>query len=154
MNKLHVQQLPYVVVAAAILQREGKILLTRRRLDVHQGGLWEFPGGKQEVGETLEQCLRRELKEEIGVEVGDIRAFSIVHHRYPEKEVELNVFTCSISQGEPKALECMEIAWVHRHELSLYEFPEADRPVLRRLLQEQTEKEGKIRKAYKGRSEK
>lgn len=141
MNNHGLQDVPYVVVAAAILQQEGKILLTRRRLDVHQGGLWEFPGGKQEVGETLEQCLRRELKEEIDIEVCDVRAFSTVRHRYPEKEVELNVFTCSIHQGEPKALECMELVWVHRHELSSYEFPEADRPVLRKLLQEQAETE-------------
>jgi len=139
MNNHGLQDVPYVVVAAAILQRDGQILLTRRKLDVHQGGLWEFPGGKREVGETLEQCLRRELKEEIDIEVCDVRAFSIVRHRYPEKEVELNVFTCSIHQGEPKALDCMDIAWVHRHELASYEFPEADRPVLRKLLQEQAE---------------
>ncbi len=141
MNNHSLQDVPYVVVAAAILQREGKVLLTRRRRDVHQGGLWEFPGGKQEIGETLEQCLRRELKEEIDIEVCDVRAFSTVRHRYPEKEVELNVFTCSIHQGEPKPLECMEIAWVHRHELASYEFPEADRPVLIKLLQEQAETE-------------
>ena len=139
MDKHRFQKIPYVVVAAAILQRKGQILLTRRRLDAHQGGLWEFPGGKLEMGETLEQCLRRELKEEIDIEVCDVQAFSTVRHRYPEKEVELNVFTCSIHAGEPKPLECMEIAWVHRHELASYEFPEADRPVLRKLLQEQAE---------------
>jgi len=141
MNNHSLQDVPYVVVAAAILERKGKILLTRRRLDVHQGGLWEFPGGKREAGETLEQCLRRELKEELDIEVCDVRPFSTVRHRYPEKEVELNVFTCSILQGEPKALECMEIVWVHRQELASYEFPAADRPVLRKLLQEQAEPE-------------
>jgi len=140
MNKQGLQKLPYVVVAAAILQREGKILLTRRRLDAYQGGLWEFPGGKREADETLEQCLRRELKEEIDIEICDVRPFYTLHHRYPEKEVELNIFTCSIHQGEPKAIECIEMAWVHRHELSSYEFPTADQPVLQKILQGLLEK--------------
>jgi 8-oxo-dGTP diphosphatase len=96
MNNQGLRGLPFVVVAAAILQREGKILLTRRKLDAHQGGLWEFPGGKQEVGETLEQCLQRELKEEIDIEVGDVQHFYVLRYRYPEKEVELHFFTCSI----------------------------------------------------------
>ena len=141
MNNQGLQELPYVVVAAAILQREGKILLTRRKLKAHQGGLWEFPGGKQEVGETLEQCLQRELKEEIDIEVGAVKHFSVLRHRYPEKEVELNFFTCSIVQGDPKPLGCIEMAWVTRGELMFYEFPAADRPVLRKILQGQLEKE-------------
>jgi len=135
MNNQVPKTMPVVVVAAAILQREEKILLTRRKLEAHQGGLWEFPGGKREVGESLEQCLRRELKEEIDIEICDIRPFFALHHCYPEKEVELNVFTCSIHQGEPKAIECIEIAWVHRHELSSYGFPAANQPVVKKILQ-------------------
>ena len=139
MNNQGLRELPYVVVAAAILQREGRILLTRRNLDAHQGGLWEFPGGKQEVGETLEQCLRRELKEEIDIEVGTVKPFSVLRYRYPEKEVELHFFTCSIFQGDPKPLGSLEMAWVPKGELSSYEFPEADRPVLRKLLERNLE---------------
>ena len=141
MNNQGLQELPYVEVAAAILQWEEKILLTRRKLHAHQGGLWEFPGGKREVGETLEQCLRRELKEEIDIEVCDLRHFYTLRHRYPEKEVELHFFTCSIHQGNPKALGCIEMAWVHKNDLSSYEFPAADRPVLRKLFQGRLEKE-------------
>jgi len=141
MNNQGLQELPYVVVAAAILQREGKILLTRRKLDAHQGGLWEFPGGKQEVGETLEQCLQRELKEEIDIEVGDVQHFYVLRYRYPEKEVELHFFTCAIFQGDPKPLGSIEMAWVPKSDLSSYEFPEADRPVLRKLLERNLEKE-------------
>jgi 8-oxo-dGTP diphosphatase len=141
MNNQGLQELPYVVVAAAILQREGKILLTRRKLDAHQGGLWEFPGGKQEVGETLEQCLQRELKEEIDIEVGDVQHFYVLRYRYPEKEVELHFFTCSIFQGDPKPLGSLEMAWVPKSELSSYEFPEADRPVLKKLIERNLEKE-------------
>ncbi len=135
MNNQVLKELPLVVVAAAILQQEGKILLTRRRLDAHQGGLWEFPGGKQEAGETLEQCLRRELKEEIDIEVGALRHFYVLRHRYPEKEVELHFFTCSVYQGIPKPLECLETAWVSENELSSYEFPAADWPILIKLIQ-------------------
>lgn len=137
MNNQGFRELPYVVVAAAILQREGKILLTKRKLEAHQGGLWEFPGGKQEMGETLEQCLQRELKEEIDIEVGAIKHFSVLRYRYPEKEVELHFFTCSIVQGDPKPLGCIEMAWVPKGELAFYEFPAADRPVLRKILQGQ-----------------
>ena len=141
MNNQGLRGLPYVVVAAAILQREGKILLTRRKLDAHQGGLWEFPGGKQEAGETWEQCLRRELKEEIDIEVGGVQHFYVLRHRYPEKEVELHFFTCSKYQGNPKPLGSIEMAWVPKGELAFYEFPAADRPVLREILQGQLEKE-------------
>lgn len=135
MNNSRHQNFPSVVVAAAILECQGKFLLTRRKLDVHQGGLWEFPGGKQEVGETLEQCLQRELKEEIDIEVADLQHFYNLRHRYPEKEVELHFFTCSIYQGIPKPLQSMEIAWVSKTDLGSYSFPDADRPVLAKILQ-------------------
>jgi 8-oxo-dGTP diphosphatase len=141
MNNQGLRGLPYVVVAAAILQREGRILLTRRKLDAHQGGLWEFPGGKQEVGETLEQCLRRELKEEIDIEVGTVKPFSVLRYHYPEKEVELHFFTCSTFQGDPKPLGSIEMAWVPKGELTFYEFPAADRPVVEKILQGQLEEE-------------
>ncbi len=139
MNNPRLQNFSTVVVAAAILECQGKFLLTRRRLDVHQGGLWEFPGGKQEVGETLEQCLQRELQEELDIEVADIQLFYNLRHRYPEKEVELYFFTCSIVQGEPKPLGSLGIAWVPKQELALYDFPEADLPVLRIILQDKLE---------------
>ena len=141
MNNQIPWDVPIVVVAAVILQHDDKILLTRRKRDVHQGGLWEFPGGKQEVGETLEQCLRRELKEEIDIEVGDLKPFSTVHHRYREKEVELHFFSCSTYKGNPKPLECLEMAWVSMPDLCSYEFPPADQPVLQKILQGQLSRE-------------
>ena len=129
------EEFPHVVVAAAIVQRGEKILITRRPLGVHQGGLWEFPGGKQEVGETLEECLRRELKEEIDIMVGAVTPFYTLCHRYPEKAVSLHFFTCSLSAGSPRPLGCTELAWVSQAELPSYQFPEADRPVVIKLLE-------------------
>ena len=141
MNDHSLEDVPFIVVAAAIIYQQGKILLTRRKLDADQGGLWEFPGGKQEASEMLEQCLRRELKEEIDITVGALRPFYVLSHRYPEKEVELHFFTCSLYQGTPKALGCLEMAWVSPHELSSYEFPAADQPVLKKIMQGQLEQE-------------
>ena len=139
MSSHSLQEFPTVVVTAGIIFQQGKFLLTRRKLDAHQGGLWEFPGGKQKVEETLEQCLRRELKEELDVEIAHVKLFHVLRHCYSEKEVELHFFTCSISQGVPKPLDCLEMAWVAQQDLSLYEFPAADFPVLEKILQERFE---------------
>jgi 8-oxo-dGTP diphosphatase len=122
-------------VAAAIICRKDMILLARRKPDSHLGGLWEFPGGKKEVGETLEDCLRREVREELGVDISEPLPFHALHYQYPEKVVELNFFTCSIIQGIPQALECAEIAWVYKHELNFFPFPPADIPVVHKILQ-------------------
>ena len=128
-------ELPFIVVAAAIIHQEGKVFITRRKLDADQGGLWEFPGGKHEKGESLEQCLKRELKEEINVEVSNIEPFWILRHRYPEKEVELHFFTCSLVGGDPQPIGCIEMAWVPPKELGTYPFPAADKPVLEKIRQ-------------------
>ncbi|WP_443147913.1 8-oxo-dGTP diphosphatase MutT [Nitrospira sp.] len=122
-------------MAAAIICRKDMILLARRKPESHLGGLWEFPGGKKEVGETLEDCLRREVREELGVDISEPLPFHALHYQYPEKVVELNFFTCSIIQGIPQALECAEITWVYKHELNSFAFPPADIPVVHKILQ-------------------
>jgi 8-oxo-dGTP diphosphatase len=135
MKNKNLQKLPPIVVAAAIIQQEDMILLARRKPGSPLGGLWEFPGGKKELGEALEDCLRREVQEELGVEISDPQPFHALRHQYPDKEVELYFYTCSIIQGVPQALECAEIVWVHKHELIFYEFPPADIPVLYKIIQ-------------------
>jgi 8-oxo-dGTP diphosphatase len=126
---------PCIVVAAAIIQQGEAFLLSRRKQESDMGGLWEFPGGKKEPGETLENCLRREVKEELGVEISEPQPFYFLRYPYLEKEVELHFFTCTIMRGHPQALDCAEIAWVHKDELVFYEFPPADIPILERILQ-------------------
>jgi 8-oxo-dGTP diphosphatase len=114
-----------IVVAAAIVERGGRFLMARRLQGTHLEGLWEFPGGKVDPGESLEACLARELTEELGVEaaVGPLRWSTT--HDYPSKRVELHFFDCAI-EGEPRPLLGQELRWVSRAELATLPLPEAD----------------------------
>lgn len=128
------RHVPAVVqVAAGLIVREGHYLIARRKAGTHLGGLWEFPGGKREPGESLEDCLRRELREELGVDVAQPVHVRVIRHDYREKTVELHFFRCTISRGEASALDCEEVRWVTPSELSNYEFPPADRPLIEEL---------------------
>src|SRR5262245_54637012 len=89
-------------VSAGLVFRDGQLLITRRHADAHLGGLWEFPGGKRESGETFEQCLVRELREELGIEVEVGEVLESVTHAYPEKTVHLKFFRCRWKQFEPR----------------------------------------------------
>ncbi len=97
------------------------------------GGLWEFPGGKCEPGESLEDCLRRELREELGVEITQPIPFHAVRHDYEHTEIELSFFRCSLARGEPRPLGCDQLRWVFPNQLMAYEFPPADAAVIRAL---------------------
>lgn len=131
------RHVPAVVqVAAGLIVREGHYLIAKRKADTHLGGLWEFPGGKREPGESLEDCLRRELREELGIDVTSPVHFRVIRHEYPEKTVELHFFHCAISCGEAVALDCEEVRWVMPNEMTQYEFPSADRPLIEALQQE------------------
>jgi len=114
-----------IVVTAAVIERDGALLVTRRQAGVHLEGYWEFPGGKCDAGETLSACLARELREELDVEarVGD-EMFTTTHP-YPERIVELHFFRCEIV-GEPRPQQGQEMRWVRRDELQALEFPPAD----------------------------
>ena len=123
-------------VAAALVFRGGKLLITQRHADAHLGGLWEFPGGKREPDETFEECLARELREELGIEVtvGDL--VESLTHQYPEKIVHLRFFRCRWLQHEPQTLGCAAFKWVTAAELNAYAFPAADARLLETLRQE------------------
>jgi mutator protein MutT len=124
-----------VVVAAAIIARDGRYLIARRKPDAHLGGFWEFPGGKCEGGESLEACLARELREELDVTISQPVPFQTVRHSYPEKTVELHFFRCSIESGEARARDCAEIRWVDPKDFRHYRFPPADAGILLALQQ-------------------
>jgi mutator protein MutT len=122
-----------VEVSAALVFRGRQLLITRRHAGTHLGGLWEFPGGKREPGESFEACLIREIREELGVEIAVGDLFAEVAHTYPEKSVYLKFFHCRLLSGEPQPLECAAVRWVRREELSGFEFPAADVQLLARL---------------------
>jgi mutator protein MutT len=123
----------WIQVAAAIIERDGYFLLAQRFPDTHLGGLWEFPGGKCQSNETLEDCVKREVFEELGVEVSDPQFFDSIRHPYPDKNIELHFYSCSIVGGELQALGCAQYSWVRPEEFSGYEFPPADIPIVQKL---------------------
>src|SRR5262245_34601302 len=124
-----------VLVAAGVLERDGRILAARRKKGSHLEGRWEFPGGKVEPGESPEEGLVRELEEEIGVTVRPRGILEVVFHRYPEKSVLLLFYRCELIEGEPRAVECDEVRWVPVAELPSLDWAPADVPFIRKLAQ-------------------
>lgn len=124
---------PIHVVAAALIDAEGRVLLARRHDDAHQGGLWEFPGGKLEPGEPVAAGLARELDEELGVELGHSRPLIRVTHDYPERSVLLDVHRVSSWRGEPHGREGQPLEWVALDALHRYPMPPADVPIVTAL---------------------
>ena len=122
-----------VPVATKTIRREGKILITRRHLDSHLGGLWEFPGGKRLGGESLGRCLEREIWEELGIHIRTGRFLRRIDHRYPEKGVSLYFYQCELLEGMPWSRGVGEFRWVRPFELARYEFPPADAEILKDL---------------------
>jgi mutator protein MutT len=120
-------------VAAALVFRDGKLLITQRHADAHLGGLWEFPGGKREPNETFPACLIRELREELGIEVEVGQLVESLTHAYPEKTVHLKFYRCRWKQHEPQPLGCPAFKWVSAVELKDYAFPAADARLLEML---------------------
>jgi mutator protein MutT len=125
--------MPTIDVAAALVFRDGKLLITQRYAQAHLGGLWEFPGGKREPDETFEDCLVRELREELGIEVQVGELVESITHEYPEKTVHLRFFRCAWKSHEPQPLGCPAFRWVTAPELPNYAFPAADARLLASL---------------------
>ena len=123
-------------VAAALVFRGGKLLITQRNAEAHLGGLWEFPGGKREPDETFEECLARELREELGIEVIVGELVESLTHQYPDKAVHLRFFRCRWLEHEPQPLGCAAFKWVTAGELNRYAFPAADARLLETLRQD------------------
>ena len=121
-----------LIVVAAVVERGGKIMLCQRRPDVHNGLKWEFPGGKLEPGETPEAALARELGEELAVDATVGRVRDAILHRYPDRDVLVLFYRCTISSGVPTPVDCNAIAWATPKELSTYDFAAADRAFVER----------------------
>lgn len=116
----------HIVVAAAVIEREGAFLVTRRLAGTHLAGYWEFPGGKQHPDETLEECLVREVHEELACRATVGGLIVSTTHEYPERHVTLHFFTCEI-EGEPVPQDGQAMRWVSRAQLRTLDLPDADR---------------------------
>jgi mutator protein MutT len=122
-----------IEVAAALVFHRGRLLITQRPPGSHLEGLWEFPGGKREPGETFEQCLQRELREELDMEVAVGPFVESVRHSYPSKTVDLRFYQCEWVKGQPRPIGCSAFAWVSPAELRAYQLPPADEQLIGRL---------------------
>lgn len=121
-----------ILVAAAVVERDGRLLVTRRQKGVHLEGFWEFPGGKCEADESLTDCLARELREELAVESSVGTEMFATTHTYPERRVELHFYEC-VLHGDPVPQIGQEMRWVPRGELAMLAFPPADAELIQRL---------------------
>ena len=122
-----------MVVAAAIIEKEGRILIAKRKEGWRHAGKWEFPGGTVEQDETPETCLHRELREELGIEAEVGELYCGVTHAYCYATIQLLVYRARHVSGEFTLVDHDELRWVLPADLSQYEFPEADNPVVERL---------------------
>jgi A/G-specific adenine glycosylase len=121
------------VTAAVLCQPNGQILIARRPLHGMLGGLWEFPGGKCQPGETLPECLAREIQEELGVEISVGPQIAAVKHSYTHFRITLFAYLCRLVGGTPQALGCADWVWVTLDEMDRYAFPATDRKIISML---------------------
>lgn len=125
--------IPHKVIGVAVIWKDQRILIDRRKPEGLLGGLWEFPGGKLEPGETIEECIQREIREELAIDIAVGEQLIVVDHTYTHFRVTLNVHHCQYLAGEPQANECDEIRWVAVDELSDYPFPKANIKIIEAL---------------------
>ncbi|ALF56406.1 DNA mismatch repair protein MutT [Nostoc piscinale CENA21] len=126
--------IPHKIIGVAVIWNDQQqILIDRRRQQGAMGGLWEFPGGKIEPGETIEECIRREIAEELGIEVVVKDHLITIDHTYTHLRVTLTVHHCHLLSGIPQPLECEEVRWVSLDELENYAFPEANTQIIAAL---------------------
>lgn len=121
-----------IVVTAAVVERDGAFLVTRRLTGTHLAGTWEFPGGKCEPGEPLEACLWREIREELGARCSVGSEIFSITHEYTERRIELHFYACTLLD-DPVPLLGQEMRWVPRSQLTELEFPPADDELIRKL---------------------
>lgn len=123
------------VAVGIIRDSAGAVLIARRPEQVHQGGLWEFPGGKMEFSETAEAALRRELREELGIDVQSAEPLLQVRHAYADKTVLLDVWRVAAYRGEPHGREGQPLLWVRPADMEALAFPAADAPIIAHLVE-------------------
>ncbi|RKX37447.1 MAG: 8-oxo-dGTP diphosphatase MutT [Verrucomicrobia bacterium] len=133
------KKVPHIVVGAAVVtNRKGEVLIAQRRNEDMLGGLWEFPGGKQESGETIQQCIVRELKEELGINIETGDFLITVKHAYSHFTMEMHTYFAKIKSGRPRSIECQDFQWLKVSNLRKVPYSKADLIIIEEL--EQTAK--------------
>ncbi len=129
-------QVPTIrVVAGALFDPHGRVLIAQRPPGTHMAGRWEFPGGKIDAGESELEALRRELREELGVTLGDAERLLELAHDYPQRRVQLCMWRVTSYSGEPQSLDGQALKWVSPAELEGEDLLDADRPIVKRLME-------------------
>ncbi|MEF1288380.1 8-oxo-dGTP diphosphatase MutT [Vibrio sp. M260118] len=126
----------HIVAGIIFNQDKSQVFITKRPDDKHKGGFWEFPGGKVEPGETIEQAMVRELEEEIGITTTEQALFEHLEFDYPDKSLKFDFITVTQFDGQPYGKEGQQGEWVNVEELANYAFPEANVPILERVVKE------------------
>ena len=124
----------FKIVGVGIVEKDGKILISQRKMEDHLGGIWEFPGGKKLPEESDEQCVERELKEELGIEVAVKNHVDTIRYHDADRKLELRFYSCELRAGEPHTLDVEDFRWVRADELIHFQFPKADRELAERLM--------------------
>lgn len=123
-----------VEVAVGVIKRDNQVYISKRADDLHQGGKWEFPGGKREANESMEQALARELFEEVGIQVTEQSEFMLIEHDYGDKKVRLDVRLVEAFSGQASHQEGQVSQWVDISRLNQFTFPEANQVIIDKLL--------------------
>ena len=123
-----------IEVGCAIIEKDGKILITQRQPGSFLGGFWEFPGGKREAGESMEECLVREIREEVALEICPREFLQTDSYQYPEKIIHLYFYLCDWISGNPLKIECMDFRWVLPDEMRSFKFPVGDDNMINELI--------------------
>lgn len=135
MNESFIDKSVVHVAVGVVEDSNGRLLIARRADSAHQGGLWEFPGGKVEAKETVRQALARELKEELGICVERAQPLLQISHDYADKTVLLDVFFVDQFSGQASGLEQQPVVWILRSQLGDYAFPQANKAIVKLLIE-------------------
>ena len=132
-DNINGKELPHYQVTAGVIQKGTKILISQRRANDEFGGLWEFPGGKVEQGESLEECLIREIFEELNIQITIKKYLFNVEHIYNKLKITLHIFLCQHKKGTPECRDVQDWQWINFSNIDDYRFPAADKEVIRKL---------------------
>ncbi len=124
---------PVFPCGVALIRRGREFLITQRKEKDSFGSFWEFPGGGKDEGETFEECVRREIKEEVGIDIAVGKKYMEIRRAHGRKMIWLNFFLCSHIGGEPQPIECQKLVWADVDTLKNYKFPPANQRVIARL---------------------